>query len=312
MAYHPQSDGQTERVNQCLETFLRCFVHACPKKWKEWLSLAEFWYNTGLHCALGVTPFEVLYGHKPRHFGLCEQAALPLGHLGTWLAERETMSKLIQQHLARAQKRMKKQVDKNRIERSFEVNDKVFLKLQPYMQSSVAAKANQKLAFKYFGPFQILEKVGAVAYKLALPSSSMIHPVFHVSQLKAMVPRKVRVSTSRPGVMDATQIPLHVIARLTITRVGTMVAQVRIRQFGLAPDLATWEDEEVLKIRFPRAPAWGQAGSEGEGDVSTTVPDKEDPPSQAVKGGKRERSRRLHRANMRPSGPEWATNRKEN
>jgi len=52
-AYHPQSDGQTKRVNQCLETFLRCFVHACPKSWSQWLSLAEFWFNTSTHSATG-------------------------------------------------------------------------------------------------------------------------------------------------------------------------------------------------------------------------------------------------------------------
>lgn len=78
-AYHPQTDGQTERVNQCLETFLRCFVHACPRKWKDWLPLSEFWYNSSFHSALGFSPFEVLYGHRPRHFGISDTAAQPTG-----------------------------------------------------------------------------------------------------------------------------------------------------------------------------------------------------------------------------------------
>jgi hypothetical protein len=69
-AYHPQTDGQTERLNQCLETYLRCMIQSCPKKWVQWLALAEFWYNTTPHSAHGKTPFEVLYGHPPRHFGI--------------------------------------------------------------------------------------------------------------------------------------------------------------------------------------------------------------------------------------------------
>jgi hypothetical protein len=69
-SYHPQTDGQTKRVNQCMETYLRCFVHACATKWLHWLSLAEFWYNTSFHSAIQRSPFEVLYGFLPRRFGL--------------------------------------------------------------------------------------------------------------------------------------------------------------------------------------------------------------------------------------------------
>jgi hypothetical protein len=67
-SYHPQTDGQTKRVNQCMETYLRCFVHACPGHWVHWLPLVEFWYNTSTHSTLGRTPFEVIYSYPPSFF----------------------------------------------------------------------------------------------------------------------------------------------------------------------------------------------------------------------------------------------------
>jgi hypothetical protein len=79
--YHLQSDGQTECVNQCMEIFLICFVNGCPRKWVQWLPLAEFWYNTSLHSAIGRSPFEALYDYYPMQFGLATTDHVSVGTL---------------------------------------------------------------------------------------------------------------------------------------------------------------------------------------------------------------------------------------
>lgn len=105
------------------------------------------------------------------------------------------MTALLRQQLIRAQERMKRQADKHRVERKFDVGEMVFLKLQPYVQTSLAPRSSQKLAFKFFGPYKILARVGEVAYKLDLPVSSKIHNVVHVSQLKKRAPAAHPVSS---------------------------------------------------------------------------------------------------------------------
>lgn len=122
------------------------------------------------------------------------------------------MQQLIQQHLSRARLRMKAQADKQRAKRTFDLNDWVYLKLQPYVQSSLAPRSNQKLAYSFFGPFQIIDKIGAAAYRLALPASSLIHPIFHVSQLKRAIPRNTEVA-DLPTALDSHQFPERVLQR---------------------------------------------------------------------------------------------------
>jgi hypothetical protein len=106
-ARHPETDGQTERVNQCLEGFLHCFVSSCQKQWIEWVPLAEFWYNTTHHSSLGKSPFEVLYGHAPRHFRVHIVEACAIPDLQQWLRDGADMTELIRQNLGRKKMGMK-------------------------------------------------------------------------------------------------------------------------------------------------------------------------------------------------------------
>lgn len=183
-AYHPQTDGQSERVNQCLEQYLRCAVHDSPARWKRWLPMAEFWYNSSYHTLLGNTPFKALYGIDP-NFGTMsiDTGELPAS-LAELAADREDFLALLRDHLLRAQQRIKSQADKHRTDREFAVGEEVLLKLQPYAQSSLVNRPCHKLALKFFGPFRVTERIGAAAYRLDLPAASLIHPVFHVSQFK--------------------------------------------------------------------------------------------------------------------------------
>lgn len=279
-ARHPQTDGTSERVNQCMELYLRCFVHNCPSKWVDWISLAEFWYNTSYHSTLKSTPFEVLYGHKPRFFGITNVADAKVTDLAAWTQERATMLASLRQHLNRARQWMKDKAHRRRSDRNFTVNDWVYLKLQPYAQSSVAARANHKLAFRYFGPFQVLQRVSEVAYKLALPEHAKIHPVVHVSQLRAAVPPSTTIMPELPTLDEdllPLQVPEAILQRRVVQRRTRQAEQALVHWSGFPTSLASREDVIPLKARFLRALAWGQAKSKGGGNVTrTTTPGQKD------------------------------------
>jgi hypothetical protein len=117
-AYHPETDGQTERVNQCLEQYLCCMAFAEPKKWASWLSTAEWWYNCSYHTAIKMSPFEALYEYPPPSLaGLPVDPTLSMEAQET-LTERDHMITVLEQNLAQAQHYMKKYADKKRTERT--------------------------------------------------------------------------------------------------------------------------------------------------------------------------------------------------
>lgn len=175
------------------------------------------------------------------------------------------MTELLQQHLNRAKQKMKKQADQKRTARDFSVGDNVFLKLQPYVQSTVAVRSNHKLCFKYFCPFPIIAKVGSVAYRLQLPEGSQVHPVFHVSQLKKALPPHRQVSSSLPSDTDSFMTPVKTLDHRWRQKGNRRIRQVLTQWSNLPATELLWEDPEDLRARFPRATAWGQAVPEEEG-----------------------------------------------
>lgn len=196
---------------------------------------------------------------------------------------------------------MKEQADKRHSERSFEVDDWVFVKLQPYVQTSVATRANHKLAFCYFGPFQVIAKIGAVAYKLALPADSRVHPVFHVSLLRAALPPNITVQPElpvpppphvAPSVLEA------VLQRRLAAHGTTKLPEVLVKWSSQPASLATWENFFELCSRFPGTATWGQAASEGGTDITTPT----SPVGSSVKTGpSRPRRRRQPSSRYDPS-----------
>lgn len=186
-AYHPQSDGQTEVVNRCLETYLRCVTGLKPKQWPKWLAWAEYWYNTNYHASLKTTPFEALYGRAPPVLIRGDTPGSVVDKISKLTMERNLMIKELQEQLLKAQDMMRNQANKRMREVVYEVGDKVFLKIQPYKMKSLAKRLNQKLSPRFYGPYEVIKRVGEVAYKLKLPGEARVHLVFHVSLMKKAI-----------------------------------------------------------------------------------------------------------------------------
>ena len=252
-AYHPQSDGQTEVVNKCLETYLRCMVGERPKDWLKWLPLAEWWYNTMYHTAIRTTPYQVVYGQPaPVHLPYISGDSM-VEAVDRSLQTREAAIKLIQFHLMRAQHRMKQQEDKRRTDRQFQVGDYVYLKLQPYRQKTVARRICLKLSAKYYGPYKVIARVGSVAYTLELPPDAKVHSTFHVSQLKKHV--GTALTQYQLPLMDAEGViakePVAILDRRMNKKRGRLCTEVLVKWSNCFPEDATWENFYDLQKTYP-------------------------------------------------------------
>ncbi|GJY25948.1 putative reverse transcriptase domain-containing protein [Tanacetum coccineum] len=165
-AYHPQTDGHSERTIKTLEDMLRACVIDFEKGWNKHFPLVEFPYNKSYHISIKAEPFEALYGQKIIQ---------------------------IKSQIQAARDRQKSYADVRRKPLEFQVGDKVMLKVSPW-KGVIRFGKRGKLNPRYIGPFMILAKVGTIAYQLELPKQlTRVHNTFHVSNLKKCLSDETQV-----------------------------------------------------------------------------------------------------------------------
>jgi len=150
---------------------------------------------------------------------------------------------------------MKHSVDKHRSDRTFTVGDLVYVELHPYRQIFVAQRPNMKISPKFYGPFQVTNTVGTIAYKLALPTTSRIHNVFHVSPLKKHVGAIVTATSLSNEVQDTTfdKEPETILDRIIIKQRGLPVTKILVKWKHQLPKDVTWEFFMILSNAIPHS-----------------------------------------------------------
>nr|GFA15275.1 putative reverse transcriptase domain-containing protein [Tanacetum cinerariifolium] len=227
-AYHPVTDGQSERTIQTLEDMLRACVMDFGGSWDTHLPLVEFSYNNSYHKSNKCAPFEALYEQKIFQ---------------------------IKERLKTARSRQKSYADKRRKPLEFKVGDRVLLKVYPW-KGVVYFGKKEKLAPRYVGPFEIVERVGQVAYRLKLPQElRCIHDTFHVSNLKkcladsdAQIPlEEIKVDENLRFVEEPIEIVKRDMKNLKRRRIPLVKVLWNSRQGAEY----TWEREDQFKTRYP-------------------------------------------------------------
>ncbi|KAJ9544243.1 hypothetical protein OSB04_023950 [Centaurea solstitialis] len=254
-AYHPQTDGQSERTIQTLEDMLRACVLDFGGSWDTYLPLAEFSYNNSYHSSIGMPPFEMLYGRRCRT-PICwgEVGQRVLG--STEVVQRTTEDiQRIRERLRTAQSRQKSYADRRRSSLEFQVGDRVLLKVSPW-KGVIRFRKRGKLGPRYIGPFTVLARVGKVAYRLELPAVlGQIHSTFHVSQLRkcladetAHIPLDdIQVDES----LNYVERPVAVLDRKVKRLRNREIPIVKVQWQHRKGSEWTWEPEAEMREHYP-------------------------------------------------------------
>ncbi|WVZ63320.1 hypothetical protein U9M48_012961 [Paspalum notatum var. saurae] len=254
-AYHPQTDGQTERTNQVLEDMLRACAIQYGTSWDKCLPYAEFSYNNSYQASLKKSPFEALYGRRCRTPLFWDQIGEKQVFGPGIIEDAEQQLRVVQENLKIAQSRQKSYADNRRRELNFKVEDFVYLKVSP-MRGVWRFNMKGKLAPRYIGPFKVLEKKGEVAYRLELPPNlSGVHDVFHVSQLK----KCLRVPEKQAPLEDLnvqedltyTEHPVKILETSERITRNKRIKMCRVQSSHHTEKEATWEREDEMRKAYP-------------------------------------------------------------
>ncbi|GJU36046.1 putative reverse transcriptase domain-containing protein [Tanacetum coccineum] len=254
-AYHPQTDGQSERTIQTLEDMLRACVIDFGNGWVKHLPLVEFSYNNSYHASIKAAPFEALYGRKCRS-PVCWAEVGEVQLTGPEIVQ-ETTEKIIQvkQRMQAARDRQKSYADLKRKPMEFEVGDKVMLKVSPW-KGVVRFGKRGKLNPRFVGPFKVIKRVGDVAYKLELPEElSRVHNTFHVSNLKkchADEPLAVPLDGLHfDDKLQFVEEPIEITDREVKRLKRSRIPLVKVRWNSKRGPEFTWEREDQFRKKYP-------------------------------------------------------------
>lgn len=200
-----------------------------------------------------MTSFEALYGVKPKQICLTVEGLV----VEEFQVQREAMNKFLKESIQTSQNKYKQYAYRKRQEASYDARDWVFLRLQPCRQLSVAVRKYLKLAHKYFGPYQVLENVVKVAYILALPQGSKVHPVFHISLLKRKAGSKYVVTTDLPKLGNEGKFlvyPVNVLQTRSIKKNNAPWIQWLVQWLNSSPEDAAAIVEQYPDFQFNSNP----------------------------------------------------------
>jgi len=254
-AFHLQTDGQSERTIQTPEDMLRACALDSAGTWDHNLPLVEFAYNNSHHASIGMAPFEALYCRHCRtpvcwnEIGKREPSKVDLIDLTIEII------KTIHKRLQAAQSRQKSYADNRRRPPEFEIRDHVFLKVSP-VKGSIRFGQKGKLSPRFIGPFEVLQKVGSVAYQLALPPSlQSIHDVFHVYRLRKYVPDPDHVIRYEPlqvkENLTYVEEPIRILEKTRRKLKNRSIPYVKVLWKHHEVAEATWDLESKMHEKYP-------------------------------------------------------------
>ena len=199
---------------------------------------------------IGMSLFYALYGYHALSFVDVMFGISKASRAKDWIQESQDILRALKDNMATAQNQQKLYADKGRVERQFEVGDLVYLRLQPYRQSTLKQKGAEKLKPRFYGPYRVIRRVGQVDYELELPQGSKIHNIFHVSCLKKALGQQVTVTGELLPTDDEGHLVLQPEAIID-TRERQLwsraVQEFLVRWKNLPDEDATWESEKILQ-----------------------------------------------------------------
>jgi hypothetical protein len=242
-AFHPQTDGETERRNRTVEQILRAFVSYKQNDWDEYLSLAEFALNSSVQSATGNLPMFLVSGHElavPAMF-LNPNSTSRLQTVNQFLLKRMNAIQIARDNLVMAQDYMAAYANQSRREQEFEVGNKVMISSSNLRNDFDKERPSAKLADVWYGPYLVTKKVSHVAYKVNLPTSlKKVHNVFHVSKLKKYIDRDGNENLVVEEDIES------IVDNQTIKRGNNEIRQYLVQFKGQTVQDAKWINESQL------------------------------------------------------------------